>query len=659
TVGHDGITPGEARITANAEDLSTLGHLLNQDLSTWAPFELNGTLQAPRPGHWQLAARGGFGEHRFDVSSVATVSGPRWELDDLAVAIDDGKITGNAVLDRADRLLHASLTSPRLDIDRLMSLAPQHADSGDDQTVALDTFRPWTVDVDVQIEELLWQGYTAAGVTLDAASNADTLKISANIGNASATSDGAPRWRLVEPLQVDATLAFAANDDSAGKLTARFSSSGLVGAIDTTLPAGARRSMHADLQTTVENFSAVQGIDTKRWDTFLPISVSAQVRGTPQQMQLDPLDISFNDDTLKGRLKVDRTRTPLHISGDLQGSALDVNRFRTTPAPHNVKEATGQDNRNAGDVIGDQPIDWSWLEAVLLDLDVHLDTLTFNEAVFRNVRAQVALADGELNVDPLDADLTNGGVRGHVRVRKANAGAAVDIRLIVTELVPADLSPQGKGLIDGGETDLFVDLRATGATPHELATALNGEMVLEIQRATVRNDLLDIIGSDLLTQTVSLINPFTRQDDRTELECAAIRFVAENGVLNSPDQIVIETSKMKIRGGGEINLDDETLRIGLVPSARQGVGIGAGDLARFVRLGGTLGNPQPEADAGAMLKSGATIGAAIATGGVSLLAQGLFNRVRNVGTACGEIFEKHTQVPDAIKPPDPDANPGD
>ena len=121
-------------------------------------------------------------------------------------------------------------------------------------------------------------------------------------------------------------------------------------------------------------------------------------------------------------------------------------------------------------------------------------------------------------------------------------------------------------------------------------------------------------------------------------------FKAEKGVLTSPDQLVIETSKIKIRGGGTINLNDESLRIDFVPTPRDGLGISLSNLASVVRIGGTLGRPRPVADPSGLLKAGGTIGAAIATGGLSLLGQGLFDRFRSGGTACGKIFDT---VPEA------------
>ena len=66
----------------------------------------------------------------------------------------------------------------------------------------------------------------------------------------------------------------------------------------------------------------------------------------------------------------------------------------------------------------------------------------------------------------------------------------------------------------------------------------------------------------------------------------------------------------------------------------EGVGGNLGGLVKFVKLGGTLRNPKPEVDALGILQSGAAIGAAISTGGVSIFAEGLAKPVIIAGSAC-------------------------
>lgn len=658
TVGHDGITPGKVHITANARDLSTLGLLLGQDLSAYAPLTLSGTLRAPEPGRWMMTARGESGGHAFDFSADTKIADQRYELDKLAVDAGNIRLTANGAADIAGRSIKADISASHLDIGqwpftgfdpggRRATAGLSRSTSGG--PVNLDFLKQWTIDTELRAAEVRYQKYQLKGLRLDARTDADALKLDARIEALAAAADSTPPWQLDKPLRIEVTLnpAPAGNAD-AGTLIGQIGSGGLDAEFQVTLPAGAGQPISASLQASLENFSALYGVDTKRWDTLLPLALTLQARVTPSRWQLDQVIISVSGNTMEGNLDIDRSTRPLRLSGELHGTALDLNQIPITSAK-TIEDTGKHTEEDSGELIGNQPIDWSWLEAVDMDTRMRLERLTVNQTIFNHVRTRMVLHNGQLAIDPIDADLEKGGVRGHVSVRKSGAGAGIDTRLIVTELVPADLGQPDKGLIDGGETDLYLDLRTHGATPHELARALNGEIALEVQHAMIRNDLIEHIGSDILMQTINLINPFAQQDDHTELECAAAHFDAVDGVLTSPDQIVIETSKIKIRGGGVIDLGKETLQIDLVPSARQGVGIGAGDLASVVRLGGTLGNPQPVADPEGILKTGATIGAAIATSGVSLLAQGLFNRLRNTGTACGRIFENTTNVPEKIQ----------
>ncbi len=83
---------------------------------------------------------------------------------------------------------------------------------------------------------------------------------------------------------------------------------------------------------------------------------------------------------------------------------------------------------------------------------------------------------------------------------------------------------------------------------------------------------------------------------------------------------------MNVIGSGTIDLKTEKLDIGITPQAREGAGISVGQLAELVRVQGTLANPKPGVDTMAALKAGAGVAAAIATGGLSILAQGLLDR---------------------------------
>lgn len=690
TIGSDGITPGKASFSVQSADLTTLGKLLNQDLRPFSPIKLTGNLQAPEPTKWRLETTGSVAGHNISLDGKASSTEASYTLQQLSVKFGASSVAASGTFNSENLSIEAELSSEKLALDPLLALFASNSNkqqassnSGWDPAQLMHWAEQWTFAAAVRLDEVLYQQYQARDMLLDINSEAEAMLMTAEIGSLAATAmqasanslpddsqpdssqpdstqpdstspdssqpeknaaDISTRWQVVSPLSARVKLGFKPQPSAGWPLSVTFNTTDISGEVTTAITPNDVTLTRGKLSAEIASFAAINGLSTARWDTFLPLAVNVDLSREQSVLQFDPFTLAIKDNVIEGNATVDRSQTPLAVSGSFRSSELDLNNFATTSAQ--MLEGSGENvDKDSGDIIKDEPLSWSWLNAARADIGLTLDVLRFNQTVFREVTTQLTLSDGTLTIEPFDANLSQGKVRGHASVKQTEAGGSVDGRLLVAQLTPADLGQQDTGLIDGGATDLLLELRAEGNTPQQLAASLNGEMALEIQGATIRNNLFEVIGSDLLLRTINLINPFANRDPTTELECAAMYFKAEKGVLTSPDQLVIETSKIKIRGGGTINLRDESLRIDFVPTPRDGLGISLSNLASVVRIGGTLGQPQPVADPSGLLKAGGTIGAAIATGGLSLLGQGLFDRIRSAGTACGKIFDT---VPEAM-----------
>jgi hypothetical protein len=94
-------------------------------------------------------------------------------------------------------------------------------------------------------------------------------------------------------------------------------------------------------------------------------------------------------------------------------------------------------------------------------------------------------------------------------------------------------------------------------------------------------------------------------------------------VVRSEKTIALETKKMNVTGTGKIDLRNETLEMAVRPRAEKGVNFGASGLAEMVYIGGSLSEPAMSIDLKGVATQAATVTAAFATLGVSLLAQNL------------------------------------
>jgi hypothetical protein len=76
---------------------------------------------------------------------------------------------------------------------------------------------------------------------------------------------------------------------------------------------------------------------------------------------------------------------------------------------------------------------------------------------------------------------------------------------------------------------------------------------------------------------------------------------------------------------GKVDLGDETLDLSIRPQAKEGIGVSVGGLANLVKVQGTLANPEVGIDVTGAASTAAQIGIGVMTGGLSLLAKGLFD----------------------------------
>ncbi|MCB1675660.1 MAG: AsmA family protein [Halioglobus sp.] len=593
-VGHDGIVPGEARYTVSWPQLDGLGRLSGRDLAALAPLDLTGSLAAPERGRWIVTTEGELGGERLSLDSALHHTGAAYRLQRLQLRYADSRLQGSGKLDSAAHSAEFHLDADLLNLDQLLALAPRGAGEEEQNRPAtpLQQLSVWTLQLDARLQALRYGGYRLTDVDASVSSVDGELQVKAAVSGVRAlqpaqdaartehagaersatggdTSRRAVQWQIRRPLRAEGTLALADAAGSGGALQLSLRGEGVEADVRAQLPGQSWLPTKGSATLALHSLDGFSwpGSEQPQWRRLLPLQASLTAAREGAALRLDPIDIRVSHSDVGGSLVIDPSVEPLSVRGQLRSRKIDIDQFSTT-SEEVLTDSAEELDEPSGDVIGDQPIDWSWLSALQGQLQLSVDSLNFNQTHFQDVQIDLHIEDGALSLDPLRAQLGDGGIRGNAHVARRADGAAVQARLIVTQLNPADLGRKNAGLIDGGYTDLLANFTTGGASPQALAAHLDGEFALEIQRATIRNRLFEVIGSDILTQLIDMINPFAQREETTELECAAAYFKAEDGVLTSPDQLAIETAKMKIRGGGEIDLRDETLKIDFVPTAR-------------------------------------------------------------------------------------------
>lgn len=388
-----------------------------------------------------------------------------------------------------------------------------------------------------------------------------------------------------------------------------------------------------ELPFTGLNFSAIT--------QYLPLSLSSKLIVDTDRIEVKLTEGQFGNSDVAGKVIIDKfTSVKPSIDINLRSGKLS---YVSDEQP--TAELTEQD-KPIEKLFNDTPIDWQWLHDYQLNADLQIAELDYAGLLFQDVNLPVTIEEGTLALPAVSAKLGEGHISGALSIIDEQTGlenqSPVEISATLT-VQDAKLDALGlfsKEQIEGGLLNIDSKLSLQGNSSQQLANSTRGFVFVDASQSVIKSNSFELIGSDLLMEFLSKLNPFSKEDKHTDLECAVAYFPIEKGIFDLENAVAIKTSKIVITGDGAIDLSKEELNIKFTPTMRQGVGLNIGSLVKFVKLGGSLTQPRPALDAAGLLTTGLAASVAISTGGVSLLADGLVSKLTN-DQACKQVKENY------------------
>ncbi|MFT5446514.1 MAG: hypothetical protein ACI9DC_001683 [Gammaproteobacteria bacterium] len=387
-----------------------------------------------------------------------------------------------------------------------------------------------------------------------------------------------------------------------------------------------------------EALFAIQSIifDGTDRDTSMPVQLTvndtfgaaARIRIDGEHVHLDDLVLRTPFGEMQGELDLQPVAQPLRLSGKLRAQRLAF--------------TAGEQGPQNGKLIPRVPVNIELLHWFDGALEVSVNSLSFGDVEMSqvlmparlrqgklHVSATAKLAEGSLKVDS-DVDsqassmVNSKGAHWQARVEVADANAGRLLAMLGVQ--------QAR---DGGIAGVQADLAADGAHTDNLLGSLRGEVSLRLADVVVNADVSDLLGADVL---VGLSHAVQGSDSQSiKLTCAVADFQVRNGTLDAHDTLGAQTALMNLLGGGKIDLPNERIDLLVRPWPREGLGLSATALSGAVSIAGPMRAPQLALTSEAALRTGATVGAAVLTGGLSLIAQGLLERARG-DTPCEQAM---------------------
>jgi len=302
-----------------------------------------------------------------------------------------------------------------------------------------------------------------------------------------------------------------------------------------------------------------------------------------------------------------------------------------------------------GELFYDNPLPWNLLRA--LDgrrgkAEVRIDALRLRSGVTVNdATAVAAMDDGRLSVTHFGGTLLGGTAQGDLVMHARDQSVHLNLHLHGTQLGQWFRQSGKKADIAGGALEVDASFDSRGNTMKELAAGISGPMNVRVGPTKIRSE-------NAGRAEFWMNGLFSARDaDEIDLNCASLRLPFRAGVARGSGIAGARSEASQLLTSGTVDMRRQEVDLHGKVRARSGINLGISTFTGDVKIVGRIAKPQLSLDQAGLGGALARIGAAIVTGGISIIATSIWDGANPASDPCQVVFSaKARNAPAAMKP---------
>lgn len=385
-------------------------------------------------------------------------------------------------------------------------------------------------------------------------------------------------------------------------------------------------STNFDLEINVPNVGALGMLNGNRMREQ-DFTLQADVTGNDDELHVDNLVMTLGDSDIQGDINYrsgDTPRLDVDIESDsvIFAPLLEPRQDDYDPAPE----------FDDGRLIPDVMVPFDAMAKLNATVEVDVGELQRDTLHMRDIVLRAALQDGALEVSEARFQARSGALAARVRIEPHAGEGKASVEVVAREFA-LGMTELNRDVAMTG--DLDIKLESTGTGLRELAGNVSGVLFLNSRGGRmVSNRLMHALYGNMLDEIIGTINPFSETQEHTDFECVILPVVFDSGVVTSNPNSLIATGKIRLVTKSRINLKTESLDVNIRTTPKRGISFSAGEIINpYIKVVGTLAAPRLAVDETGVLLSGS---AAVATGGLSVLARAAWTRMSRAKDPCME-----------------------
>ena len=312
------------------------------------------------------------------------------------------------------------------------------------------------------------------------------------------------------------------------------------------------------------------------YDLDLPregaVKYSARARGSMANLRYNGR-ANLRNTTIGTELTASFTGKRPRVTGSITIPDLDLHDIGIYPekrelsadtsAPREFDEVADQQAAEAEEMFSKQPIDFSRLQAIDLDLEFSINKLSSTAKAISEIYSHILLEDGKLDIKPLKYSVDNDVLNNDVMVDSSTkpptmslqvSGDDIDLGLLLA-------SSDSKASPIKGTITARTDLTSRGQSPAELAANLDGTFNFVTENARIEKSAINLLTVDVIGWAIS--NVLSPNKD-VNIDCAILIMHFNKG-MGTTDLHIIDTPDTLIKIDAKVNLVDQTMDVAIFP----------------------------------------------------------------------------------------------
>jgi uncharacterized protein involved in outer membrane biogenesis len=337
----------------------------------------------------------------------------------------------------------------------------------------------------------------------------------------------------------------------------------------------------------------------------LPVKGPFDVAGhltaaTLEDFKISDISVLLGESRISGEIALKQTSPRPQIDAKFHSQKLDLRPFvkqDISDSKTETKSKKSDTKRNK--VLPAEPFDLQAFDKVDAAVSFRADQILTHRIALDKFQIDLSLKDGHLIIKPLTTKIGGGDLAGSLDLLAKGNHANLTTKITAKKINLGEMLKKLEISQDlDGVLDLNINLKGQGKSVAALMAGLNGDVVAILSESQMPVKYLNLVGADLATSLLKIVNPFEKKIESAQINCAVCDFNIKNGLAKS-DVIMIDDPEKTLLSTGTVNFKTEALDFGIQTKPKEGLGtketgkvsLSLSAITQPFKLGGTLAKP--------------------------------------------------------------------